>query len=316
MEDLLVRFGIVFGKRYNLKQRQTFLLAINEEFTKLGYLTKFANNERKNNARSVDLFIGDIAKASTIICAHFDTPMKVLWPNYHYYPLNGQRSLKDYWLVTFIPGILATIFGALLIYLIIANPYIGGSWRPYLIFITVALSFLLATLVSKGLSNKYNINRNTASVLTILKTAEKLKKDPSVAFVLLDKGCSDNSGAQMLKQALPTTLTKKLFIYLDCIGDGENVIIAHKEHLAKESDNLKKHFKGSQNISSVKIEDANVIYTPAYFFKRCITITNGYYDKKGDIFVRNINTDADKYANIPTLEAISDMLATSFKEKK
>jgi len=316
MEDLLVRYGIIFGKRYTLKQRQRFLLAINEEFTKLGYQTKFANNERKNNARAVDLFIGDIGTANTIICTHHDTPMTVLWPNYRYYPLNGQRSSRSYWLATLVPSLIATALGAIFIYFLISNPAFGGSFRPFWIFLTVLASFLLATLISAGLSNKYNINRNTASILAILETAKLLNKQAQqkVAFILFDKGCSDNSGAQMLQKALPTTLNKKLFIYLDCIGNGNNLIVAHRENLKKESERLAKNFSGKQEIQIEELDDAQLMYTPAYFFKRALTVTNGHFDKSGNLFVEKVNTGADKFADIETIEAIAKMLADSFNK--
>ncbi len=312
MEDLLVKYGIVLGRRYTLKQRQQFLLAIGEEFIKLGYKIKFANDEKKNNARTVDLFIGDIAKAKTIVCAHFDTPQKVVFPNFKYYPLNGQKSFKTYWLYTLIPNLIATLLGGIAIYSVIANNDFGGSWRPLFIFITVAVAFLLATLVSKGLSNKYNLNRNTASILAILELARKTKPTDDLAFILLDKGCGNNMGARMLELALPTTFDKKLFIYLDCIGNGENIVLAHKNNLAKEAEKLKKNFKGSQDIKLKNIEDGDLAYTPAYFFKRSITITNGYYNNTGDLYVKNTNTGADKIVDPVTIEAIGEMLANTF----
>jgi len=316
MEDLLVKFGIVFGKRYTLKQRQRFLLSINEEFSELGYNTKFANNNRKNNAKAVNLFIGDIASATTIICTHHDTPLTVLWPNYRYYPLNGRRSFRAYSIATIIPAIIATIFAALAIYFFISNPDLGGNLRPFWIFAVVLVSFLLATLISKGLSNKYNINRNTAAMLAILHIAKNLDQQArqKTAFILLDKGCGDNSGAQMMQQALPTTLGKKLFIYLDCIGNGEELVIAHRENLQKDSDKLLKSFKGKQNAIVTELDDGQVQFTPTYFFDRCIIVTNGHYDTSGNIYINKVNSGSDKFADIETIEAVADMIVSSLNK--
>jgi len=316
MEDLLVKYGIIFGKRYNLKQRQRFLMALSKEFEDLDYKVKFANNNRKNNGKAVDLFVGDIGSASTIICTHHDTPLKVLWPNYRHYPLNGQRSFRVHSIVTLVPTILATVVGAFAIYYLISNPNFGGDYRTFWMFLTVLGSFLLATLISKGMSNKYNINRNTASVLAILEAAEKLSKQArqKTAFIFLDKGCSDNSGAQMLQQALPTTLNKKLFIYLDCIGNGDNFIIAPRENLKRDSEKLLKNFTGKQKASIAELDDAQVMYTPAFFFKRCIVLTNGKFDKLGNIYVDKVNSNADKIVDIETVEAVGKMLADSFNK--
>lgn len=316
MEDLLVKYGIVFAKRFTLKQRQRFLLSINEDFTKAGYKTKFANNDRKRNARAVNLFIGDIGEADTIICTHHDTPLKVFWPNYKYFPLNGQLSNKALKMTTLIPDLLATILGVVAILIYLNNPNLGGDFRTVWLLATVFLSFLFASLISRGTSNKYNINRNTAAILALLDTALKLNKKSrkKIAFILFDKCCSDNSGAQMLRQALPTTMDKKTFIYLDCIGKGDNLVIAHKERQIKESQRLLKEYKGSQNAKTYLLDDGDTIYTPTYFFKQAIIITSGNYDKNGNFYVDKVNSSADKFVDIPTIEAISSMLITHFNK--
>ncbi len=308
MEELLVRYGIFFGKRNTLKQKQKFLIAITKEFEKIGYQTKFANDEKKGNSRTVDYFIGDIGKADTIICANFDTPNKVLWPNYHYYPLNGEKTFKSYWLATLLPSFLSMIVALVLMYIIISNETLGGDFRPVLIFVSILVAFLLSTVISKGLINKYNINRNTASIMAILETAKRVKDNKKVAFILIDKGCSDNKGAQLIKRALPTTMDKKLFIYLDCIGNGETFTIAHKENLTKESEKLKKAFTGTQDIRIKEVDNGNLIYTPSFYFNRAIIITNGHINNDGNSYVKNVNTSKDTFADIPTVTAVVEML--------
>ena len=313
MEDLLVKYGAILGKRYTLKQRQRFLLSLNEEFTVRGYKTRFANNDRKNNARAVDLFVGDIGSAKTIVCCHYDTPQKALIPNYRYYPLNGQKSFQRNFVANLIPSLLTTACGAGVFYFIINNYHFQGFWPAIILIAVVIVVFFADTLISVLTANKYNINRNTASVLAILETAKQLTKETKnkVAFILLDKGCGDNSGTLMLRQALPTTLDKKLFIYLDCIANGQVVVLAHKENLRKESEKLQKNFIANQNIEVKEVDDGDVIYTPAFFLKRSITITAGNYDKNGNLYVTKINSNKDRQPDIDLIKAIITMLADS-----
>ncbi len=316
MEDLIMKYGVALGKRYTLKQRQRFLLTLNDEFSALGYQTRFANNAKKRNARAVNLFIGDLAKADIVICTHHDTPQKVFWPNFRYYPLNGKRNFTNLTLITFIPAVFSSLIGALTIYYLINNLALGGYWYQILLFVVVALSFVFASLLTIGVSNKYNLNRNTASVTVLLETAKNLSKKAKnkVAFILLDKACSNNSGTQMLHQALPKTLDRKLFVYLDCVGNGDNLVVAYKEHLRKECQKLIRNFKGTQTASIVELDEAETVYTPAFFLRRSIVITNGKFDKKHNLYVDKVNSNKDRYVDIPTLEALVAMLTKSFDQ--
>ena len=316
MEELLVKYGLIFGKRFTLKQRRNFLVVISEEFGKLGYATKFANDDRKSNAKSVDLFVGDIGKASTIICTHYDTPLKSLIPNYRYYPLDGQRSHRIFLLATFLPTLIVTMLGIAIMIYIVNIPNFEGFWYNVYLFSTIFLTFMISAIISRGFRNKYNINKNTASILAMLVAAESLNKQSrsKVAFILLDKGCTNHNGAQMLAQALPTTLDKKLFIYLDCIGRGDNLVIGHRENLRMESDKILKFFSGKQSTSTYELDAKDVMYTPLYYLKRSLVISNGQKDKTGSHYVDKTSSSADKYADIETIQFVGKMLAESLNK--
>jgi len=318
MENYLVKYGIVLGRRYTQKQKKKFLIAIGQEFTDLGYPIKYANDEKKGSNHSIDLFIGHLGDADTILCTHHDTGSHILWPNYRYYPLYGQKTLKNFRNVTLIPVIVSTVVMAVLIYLSMYMLPLTGNAKMIFLAVSVFLGLLGISYLSTGFGNKYNLNKNTASILSLLEVAKNLNEADRkrIAFVLLDHGTSDNMGAQMIKQALPTTMDKRLFVYLDCIGRGENIVIGHKANLAINAHRLEANYTGKKNISILECDAKRSIFTPTHFFAKAITITCGEYDEHHELFVDRINNSKDNFVDPANITDIAEMIVRTYSKQK
>lgn len=318
MEDYLVRYGIALGRRYSQKQKQKFLIAIGQEFTQLGYSVKYANDEKKGSNHSIDLFIGNLAEADTIICTHYDTGSHIIWPNYHYYPLYGEKTMKNYRNVTLIPAMISTVLVVGLIYLVMYLLPFTGNAKPIFLAVSVFLGLLGISYLSTGFGNKYNLNKNTASILSILEVARNLSEEDrkNIAFVLLDHGTGDNMGAQMIRQALPTTMDKRLFVYLDCIGRGENIVIGHKSNLAINAKRLKDNYKGEKNITLLECDAKRLTFTPTHFFTRAITVTCGNFDENKELFVDHINTGKDNFIEPENITEVANMIVRTYSKER
>ena len=318
MEDLLVKYGIALGRRYSQKQKKKFLIAIGQEFTDLGYPIKYANDNKKGSNHSIDLFIGHLGEADTILCTHHDTGSHILWPNYRYYPLYGQKTLKNFRNVTLIPVIVSTFVMAVLIYLAMYLLPLEGNAKMIFLAVSVFLGLLGISYLSTGFGNKYNLNKNTASILSLLEVARQLpeKDRQKIAFVLLDHGTGDNMGAQMIKQALPTTMDKRLFVYLDCIGRGDHIIIGHKENLAINARRLKDNYQGTKDISTLECDAKRTTFTPTHFFPKAMTISCGNLDEHNELFVERINTSKDNFVEQSNITDIADMIVRTYSKQK
>lgn len=318
MEDYLVRYGIALGRRYSQKQKKKFLIAIGQEFTQLGYPVKYANDEKKGSNHSIDLFIGNLAEADTIVCTHYDTGSHIIWPNYRYYPLYGEKTMKNYRNVTLIPAMVSTVLVVVLIYLAMYLLPLTGNAKPIFLAVSVFLGLLGISYLSTGFGNKYNLNKNTASILSMLEAARQLSEEDrkNVAFVLLDHGTGDNMGAQMIRQALPTTMDKRLFVYLDCIGRGESIVIGHKANLAINAKRLKDNYKGEKNITLLECDAKRSTFTPTHFFTRAITVTCGNFDENEELFVDRINTGKDNFVEPENITEIANMIVRTYSKVK
>jgi len=318
MEDYLVRYGIALGRRYSQKQKKKFLIAIGQEFTQLGYPVKYANDEKKGSNHSIDLFIGNLADADTILCTHYDTGSHIIWPNYRYYPLYGEKTMKNYRNVTLIPAMVSTVLVVVMIYLAMYLLPLSGNAKPIFLAVSVFLGLLGISYLSTGFGNKYNLNKNTASILSMLEVARQLSEEDrkNVTFVLLDHGTGDNMGAQMIRQALPTTMDKRLFVYLDCIGRGESIVIGHKANLAINAKRLKDNYKGEKNITLLECDAKRSTFTPTHFFTRAITITCGNFDENEELFVDRINTGKDNFVEPENITDVANMIVHTYSKVK
>lgn len=318
MEDLLVRYGIALGRRYSQKQKKKFLVAMSQEFAQLGYTIKYANDDKKGSRHSIDLFIGDIASAHTIIFTHYDTGSQIIWPNFKYYPLHGEKSMKAFRNATLIPPLVFTLIAVTVIYALMNMITLNTQTRPILLTGLVFFGLLGISYLSTGFGNRYNLNKNTASILTLLEIAKNLAPEErhKIAFMLLDHGNSDNMGAQMIRLALPTTLEKRLFVYLDCIGRGDNIRIGYKANLAINARKMKENYQGKKKIEILECDTKRFIFKPTHFLPQSLTVSCGKLDENNELYVDQINSGKDNFIETANILEIAHMIINTFTNNK
>ena len=120
----------------------------------------------------------------------------------------------------------------------------------------------------------------------------------------------------MIKQALPTTMDKRLFVYLDCIGRGDHIIIGHKENLAINARRLKDNYQGTKDISTLECDAKRTTFTPTHFFPKAMTISCGNLDEHNELFVERINTSKDNFVEQSNITDIADMIVRTYSKQK
>lgn len=314
MEDKIVQYGLFLGKRFSAKQKQQFLAVANQEFLNMGYPSKVVTGEGKGKNQPMDLFAGELGKANTIYAAYYDTPAKVFWPSYSYYPFNGSRTFKEGGVPIYLPNLIAIAICVAVFVWLFGAKELGGAFHVPLLVIVVAAGLLITSTMTRGIANRMNMNRNTSGVLALLETARKMpeEKRKQCAFVLLDRGTSDNIGAKMVSLALPNTLSAKLCIVLDCIsGDGEQLMIGYKENNQREAKKLADCCK-QETIALQAMDEKRCLYTSAFFFPKCVIISRGTMHN-GDLLVKQTATKRDVVIKEEHIDQISDMLVHYMK---
>ena len=178
----------------------------------------------RGSGQSTNLIIGDVQGAQVVFTAHYDTPAASFLPN-----VMSPRSKLFY-----------IAYQALQVAILIA---LGVSVGVPLAAVTgddgiglfagYAVYMGLLFLMLFGPANRHNVNDNTSGVAALMETMVRIPSDArdKVAFLLFDneeKGCV---GSKVYARAYPAIRDEKPVINLDCVGDGEHILLLAGEKM-------------------------------------------------------------------------------------
>lgn len=266
MKDSILKYGVIAKKRFRKKEKIRFINNIEPEFKCMGYKTSILSPQG-SKGKAIDLIIGDVKKADTIIMANYDTPSKN-FGFYKYYPFDIRNRKLLYSLTAFIPLLFITVLCFIFSAHFLRIKWLEGffSWKDFMTLSVYIIGIYLIVHYSKGIPNSHNLNRNTSGVIGCLAIASTLtpKQQKNVAFVLTDFGCINNMGDQMIKEFLGDSAHRKRFILLDCIGSGKNIAVNYsntfKDELKKLDSSILRFEKNQTNYSSANIYDHCIIF--------------------------------------------------------
>lgn len=223
-KDWLLRYGIILGKRYSVKERTKFLQSAQREFAAMGYAVDTTASEVKlfkNEKRTFyNLYAGNVKDADIVYATYYDTPVKsygLYQPN-AFQMKNNSNVLRVNLLILLMAMIL---FGGILYFALFPQIQANG-WISFWTVLTALLAFLFYSVISYlrgGIPNRVNMIRNTSSILTLLKLANTLPKQKrkKAAFAFVDGGTYSDYGVQMLRSYLKNPKTK--IVLLDGVGN-------------------------------------------------------------------------------------------------
>lgn len=205
--------------RRSEEQKEKFRKYICEETKNINKEIKVECLDKKHN----NILIGNIDDADVVFTAHYDTPAASIFPNimmprnkvlgmiYQFsYPIGlALLSLGISYLITNLLGLSHEIWAALYIVL-----YLGGFY-----------------LLTRCFDNKNNYNDNTSGVASVLELAKKSQSN-KVAFILFDNEEKGKLGSKAFSN-YHKNYNSKLIINLDCVGNGNNIIIVAKDNAIK-----------------------------------------------------------------------------------
>ena len=181
-----------------------------------------------------NLVIGDPYTCELIVSAHYDTAPVLPFPNL-IFPRNPFLTILIQLLM-------------LLILLAIAQLSLFGlvyqfKNMPFILFFVLQIGFplLLFGLLFFGPANKHTANDNTSGVIAVLETilAMDPKERAKVCFVLFDLEEVGSIGSKLFYQKYPGKMRSTLQIDLDCVGDGDHIMLLPNRVVLKENPNLK-----------------------------------------------------------------------------
>ena len=170
---------------------------------------------------SVNLVAGDPDKAEVFICTHYDTGSRMIFPNF-VSPTNVAAHVL-YHLAAAV-ALFAVVFG---LSFAVCFPLNKPQWMlPMFMALAVAALWLMAF----GPANRVNANSGDSGVAALLALAREADYNKRVCLVLFDNNERNLLGASAFKKKHIDAASTRLFIDLDCVGGGENLLLLPSRH--------------------------------------------------------------------------------------
>ena len=217
--DVLTAFPV----RKSGKQKAAFRAAVQGYARELGYEYR----EEKGSFGCRNVVLGDPEGAEYLVTAHYDTCAALPFPNFitpcALLPFLGYQLLVCVFLLL-MPLIPALAVG-----------YLAGdfdvSFAVWYALFWVGLGMMLF-----GPANRSNANDNTSGVVTVLEIARTLPQlhRGKVCFVLFDLEEAGLIGSASYRKAHKKETNRQLVLNLDCVGDGDTILLFPTKKLRKD----------------------------------------------------------------------------------
>lgn len=245
--DVLSQFPV----RKSKKQKQAFRAAVQSYLEDLDYQV----TEEKGSSGSCNVIIGDPEKAKYLVTAHYDTPARLPFPNYNT-PCNRISTILRSVPLTLIIACMCCFGGYLM----------GSGWMlPGLLIYTAPFVFLVLMYV--GPANPSNTNDNTSGVVTVLEIARTLPENQrhKVCFVLFDLEEAGLVGSASYYKKHKKAARNQLVLNLDCVGDGDHLMMFPTKTLKKDRKKLTSLYKacGYFGKKSLLVHEKGFSYYPS-----------------------------------------------------
>lgn len=297
-----------FGIRHSYIQKTKFLKAMQKDVEALGYET-YIHTKRMRLTRIRHLFVGNIKNAKKLVIVPYDTPTQVFWPNYKYYPIDGDMYIRKHFLPVFAPMVVA--YAILLGMVYILPSLFPESMKTVLFYISVFYLFFLLAFIVFGFANKNNVNRNSASVCLAYEALQTLdaKKRRENAFVFVDSSILKGYGGKVLSAYLEEVHKNPIKLCLNCIGMGEEVCVGFSKGMRKEAQTLCKAYKGKKSIQTKSMNDSHKFNTPIDSLNDAMILSCGSFEEENFV-VYNTASKKDVYVEEEHYKTMLEMLLT------
>ena len=203
----------LFPVRKSRQQKEDFREWAIQEFKSCGYRAKEEQYGKTNG--SINVVAGDPDRATVFLMAHYDTPSRMLFPNF-VSPTNVLAHVLYHLISACLLLVLAFVVSFAVTY------PINQPKATLPLFLILAIGLLLWTAF--GPANRSNANGNSSGVAALLAIARAIPKDRDLCFVLLDNSERNFLGARSFWRKHHDAADKCLFLNFDCVGDGEHML--------------------------------------------------------------------------------------------
>lgn len=212
-EQITQRFPV----RRTPEQKDAFRQWIQEECGHMGYSARVEEAEKHRN-----VVIGDPEAARAVFTAHYDTPAAFFLPNFM-----TPRNRLFFWGKQVGMILLFVLFGAVVgvpVWLLLGSGS-AGLLAGYVVYMLLVFSMRISP------ANKNNVNDNTSGVAALMELMARIPAEDraKAAFILFDNEEKGLQGSKVYAKAHPAVKDSGFVVNLDCVGDGEHVLLISNE---------------------------------------------------------------------------------------
>lgn len=240
--DVLSQFPV----RKSKKQKAAFRAAVQSYLEGLDYTV----TEERGSYGSRNLIIGDPEQAKYLVTAHYDTCARLPFPNFitpcNFLPYLGYQLFVTAFM--FAAVFLITLAGTVLVQLActaLGSPLADDALYVLAWALSYAALLLVLLMMFIGPANLSNANDNTSGVVTVLEIARTLPENQrhKVCFVLFDLEEAGLIGSASYYQKHKKAARNQLVLNLDCVGDGDHLMLFPTKKLKKDRKKLTSLYK-------------------------------------------------------------------------
>lgn len=221
LKDRMIAFAGIFGKRYSKKQKIRFLRYIQSSAQEKG-VKMYLDEGEASGKSGCNVYLGPTQRAKTILAVPYDTPSRLWWPGFHYYPMDPERNVRQESLVMALNFALAAVLLAAYWFAVFRRCFSAGGPIGGLALFGLLLVALLTVNLAFGSANAKNYSRNSASLALALEIFDGMQ-DGSVAVALLDNACAGLGGYARLAEYLGGRARQTNVVILDCVMSGSEL---------------------------------------------------------------------------------------------
>ena len=225
--DVMTQYPV----RKSKQQKASFRDAVCGYARQLGYPVQVESGSF--GARNV--VIGDAENAKYLVTAHYDTCAGLPFPNFLMPCTSGVYFACQIglWLGIMLISVILGVGAGLLF------------GERYVSVVSSLVLLIIVALMVVGPANKNNANDNTSGVVTLLEILRTLPENQrgKVCFVLFDLEEAGLIGSSSYRKAHKKATDRQLVLNLDCVGDGDLLLMFPTKALRKNRRKLTSLYK-------------------------------------------------------------------------
>ena len=255
--------------------------------------------DRKNR----NLILGDPASAKVLLTAHYDTCVRMPFPNF-ITPTNFWLYL-GYQLLIVVPFLL-------IMFLVRDVVFLLTRWESGSLLVGYfAMLGLMYYLMIGGPANPWTANDNTSGVITLVELYHAMPENlrEQVAFVFFDNEESGLLGsAAFAKKHKKEDLKQKLVLNFDCVSDGDHILfVLNKPAMKAYADTFRAAFPETED-KSAYVESTSKAFYPSDQAKFPVNAAVAALNKhqRWGLYMDKIHTDQDRVFDTDNIDFLRD----------